>query len=93
MTVYLIDLLVQLVTGTVSATGYFGIFILMVLDAALTPIPSEFIMPFSGFLASTGKFSLIWVVLVGALGNTVGAITSYLIGYFGGRPLIIHYGK
>ena len=93
MTAYFIDLLVQLVTATVSAIGYPGIFLLMVMDATFTPIPSELIMPFSGFLASTGKFSLLWVTLVGALGNMTGAIISYAIGYYGGRPFILKYGK
>lgn len=93
MTAYLIDLLAQLVTGTVSSAGYFGIFFLMVLDAAMFPIPSEIIMPFSGFLASSGKLSFFWAVIIGAFGNCVGAIISYAIGYFGGRPFVLKYGK
>ncbi len=93
MTAYLIDLLIRLVTGTISAIGYSGIFLLMLLDGAMTPVPSELIMPFSGFLVSTGKLSLFWVVTIGALGNTAGAIISYAIGYYGGRPFIHKYGK
>ena len=93
MTAYLIDFLLQLVTGTVSAIGYPGIFLLMAMDASMTPIPSELVMPFSGYLASTGRFSLLWVILVGALGNMAGAMLSYAIGYYGGRPFVLKYGK
>jgi membrane protein DedA with SNARE-associated domain len=64
----------------------------MVLDD-FTPVPSEMIMPFSGFLISTGKFSFFWVVLIGALGNTIGAIINYVVGYYGGRPFVLKYGK
>lgn len=93
MTAYLIDLLARVVTGTISAIGYPGIFLLMVMDGTFTPIPSELILPFSGFLASTGQLSIVWIALVGALGNMVGAMVSYAIGYYGGRPFILKYGK
>lgn len=93
MTVYLIDLLVQLVTGTIARLGYPGIFLLMVMDATMLPVPSELAMPFSGFLASTGRFTLIWVTLIGALGNLAGSVIIYLVGYYGGRPFVIKYGK
>jgi membrane protein DedA with SNARE-associated domain len=89
----LIELIVQFVTGTVSAVGYFGVFILMTLESACIPIPSEIIMPFSGFLASTGKLNLYLITLMGAFGNLVGAVITYAIGYFGGRPFILKFGK
>jgi membrane protein DedA with SNARE-associated domain len=90
---HLIDLIVQFVTGTVSAVGYLGVFILMALESACIPIPSEIIMPFSGFLVSSGKLSLIWVTLAGAFGNLIGAVITYAIGFYGGRPFILKYGK
>ncbi|MBI5399063.1 DedA family protein [Candidatus Saganbacteria bacterium] len=90
---HIIDLLVQLVTNTVSAVGYFGVLILMTLESACIPIPSEIIMPFSGFLVSAGKLNLWLVVLAGALGNLIGAVITYAIGYYGGRPFILKYGK
>jgi len=65
----------------------------MLLDAACLPVPSEIIMPFSGFLVSTGRFSLFWVTIAGAFGNCIGAVISYAIGYYGGRPFVIKYGK
>ena len=93
MTAYFIDLLLQLVTATVTAIGYPGIFLLMVADSTFTPVPSELVMPFSGYLASTGYFSLPWVIVMGVLGNTVGALISYAIGYYGGRPFVLRYGR
>ena len=73
--------------------GYLGVLILMTFESACIPIPSEIIMPFSGFLVSTGKFSLIWVTLAGASGNLIGATITYIIGYYGGRPFVLKYGK
>lgn len=93
MITQLIDLVVQLVTNTVSAVGYAGVSVLMIFESACIPIPSEIIMPFSGFLVSTGKFNLWGVTLAGALGNLIGAVITYAIGYWGGRPFIFKYGK
>jgi membrane protein DedA with SNARE-associated domain len=90
---HLIDLIVQFVTGTVSAVGYLGVVVLMTFESACIPIPSEIIMPFSGFLVSSGKLSLIWVTLAGAFGNLIGAVITYAIGFYGGRPFILKYGK
>jgi membrane protein DedA with SNARE-associated domain len=89
----IIDLVVQFVTGTVSAVGYFGILVLMIFESACIPIPSEIIMPFSGFLVSAGKLNLWLVILAGAFGNLIGAVITYAIGYWGGRPFIFKYGK
>lgn len=93
MIAQLIELIIQFVTGTVSAVGYLGVLVLMTLESACVPIPSEIIMPFSGFLVSTGKLNLVWVTLAGALGNLIGAVITYAIGYYGGRPFILKYGK
>jgi len=90
---YFVDLFINLVTGTVSASGYLGIIFLMTLDAACLPVPSEIIMPFSGFLASTGRFSLFWATIAGAFGNCIGAVIAYAVGYYGGRPFVLKYGK
>ncbi len=65
----------------IEKTGYFGIFLLMALESANIPIPSEIIMPFSGFLVSTGVFSFWLVVLSGAFGNLAGSLFSYWLGY------------
>ena len=65
----------------------------MLLESANVPIPSEFIMPFAGALVAMGRFNFWIVVVVGALGNLVGSLVSYAIGYYGGRPLAERYGR
>ncbi|MFA5113151.1 MAG: DedA family protein [Candidatus Margulisiibacteriota bacterium] len=93
MVTHLIDLIVVFVTGTVSAVGYLGVLVLMTFESACIPIPSEIIMPFSGFLVTTGKLNIWGVTLAGALGNLLGAVITYAIGFYGGRPFILKYGK
>lgn len=85
--------LVQSTTSIISNLGYVGIFFLMVLESALIPIPSEVIMPFSGFLVSVGKLGLLGVILAGSFGNLVGSIATYYLGLRLGRNAIIRYGK
>ena len=74
------DVLSWLATAIISliqSSGYIGVFVLMVLESANIPIPSEIVMPFSGFLAARGFFGLWTVIAVGALGNLVGSVISY----------------
>lgn len=81
----------------IESTRYFGIFVLMTLESALVPIPSEITMPFSGFLVNQGKLFFPLVVLVGAFANLVGSLISYYIGYFLEETIIVgwikKYGK
>jgi len=77
----------------ISTLGYGGIFFLMLLQSAAVPIPSEVTMPFSGFLISEGRFMFVWVVIAGVTGNLIGALITYYLGRYGGRPLIERYGK
>lgn len=93
MITQIIEIIIHFVTGTISQVGYLGVFSLMILESACIPIPSEIIMPFSGFLVSTQKLNLYLVTLAGALGNLVGAVITYAIGYYGGRPFVLKYGK
>src|SRR3989344_7000408 len=86
-------LISSFVISIISGLGYGGIFILMALESALIPIPSEIIMPFSGFLVWEEKFSFLAVVWWGTFGNLIGSIIAYWLGYYGGRPLIEKYGK
>ena len=85
--------LIEFITSIISSLGYGGIFFLMVLESALIPIPSEIIMPFSGFLASTGKLSSVGVILAGSFGNLIGSMITYYIGIRLGRAFLIKYGK
>ena len=77
----------------ITQSGYFGIFILSALESAAIPIPSEVIIPFSGFLAEQGRFSFWLVVAVATIANTVGSIFLYLISLKGGRWILEKYGK
>src|ERR1700722_8812190 len=81
----------------IHSAGYFGVFILMMLNSALVPIPSEVTMPFAGYLTQTGVFSLPLVILAGSLGDLTGALIAYAIGYFLEETVILNlinkYGK
>lgn len=81
------------IVNIISTLGYLGIMILMALESACVPIPSEIIMPFSGYLVYLGRFSLWQVVFWGIIGNLIGSIIAYFIGIYGGRSLIEKYGK
>ncbi len=85
--------LTEWIVDVVSQVGYPGIFLLMVLEGILTPIPSEFIMPFAGFLAAKGDLSAPFVVLAGTAGAALGNVVAYKIGARVGRPLIARYGR
>jgi membrane protein DedA with SNARE-associated domain len=85
--------IVQFITSVISGLGYGGIFFLMILESALIPIPSEIIMPFSGFLVATGKLGSVGVILAGSFGNLVGSIATYFLGIKLGRAFLIKYGK
>ncbi len=72
----------------ISTLGYPGIILTMAIESALIPLPSEIIMPFSGYLASTGRFSLHLVALAGAVGNVLGSLVAYYIGFWGHEKLV-----
>ncbi|MBI2622738.1 MAG: DedA family protein, partial [Candidatus Levybacteria bacterium] len=79
----MIEQIIEQATGLIiqfiQNSGYFGIFLLMTLESALIPIPSEITMPFAGFLASRGELSFTLVVLAGAFGNLVGSLFAYYL--------------
>ena len=89
----LIEYLAGFVIDIISALGYVGVFLAMAIESACIPLPSEIIMPFSGYLVFTGEFNLLLVGVVGALGNLGGSLAAYWVGARGGRPLIEKYGK
>jgi membrane protein DedA with SNARE-associated domain len=82
----------QFVTGIISAGGYAGIIGLITLNSGGIPIPSEIILPFSGYLVYMGRFNLFLVVAAGALGCNIGSAIAYWIGARGGRPMVERYG-
>lgn len=78
---------------TIEKTGYTGIFVLSLLESAAIPIPSEIVVPFSGFLVSLGRFSFWPVVVLISVANLAGSIILFFIGRSGGRWILEHYGK
>ncbi len=89
----IIEVLSTFIIAVISAGGYAGIMLLMAIESACIPLPSEVIMPFSGYLVYTGRFSLFWVATAGAIGCNLGSVVAYYIGYYGGRPLVERYGR
>jgi len=75
------------VLSVISTWGYAGIVACMAIESACIPLPSEVIMPFSGYLVTTGRFTLWGVALAGAIGNVLGSWIGYWLGSVGGRPL------
>jgi membrane protein DedA with SNARE-associated domain len=93
MTEKLISWLGGIVIAVISASGYLGVMILMAIESACIPLPSEIIMPFAGYLVYTGRFQLLWAATAGALGCNLGSVIAYEIGCYGGRPLVEKYGR
>jgi membrane protein DedA with SNARE-associated domain len=88
----ILAILAGFIIETISIGGYLGIVALMAIESACIPLPSEIIMPFSGYLASTGRFDLFLVATAGALGCNVGSTIAYVVGRYGGRPAIEKWG-
>src|SRR5208282_6739411 len=89
----IISVLSVFIIGVISSAGYLGIVALMAIESACIPLPSEVIMPFSGYLVYAGRFHLLWVATAGALGCNLGSLVAYEIGFYGGRPLVERYGR
>ena len=89
----IIAFLAYYIIAVISWGGYWGIVILMAIESACIPLPSEIIMPFGGYLVSTGELNLYWVATAGAFGCNVGSIPAYELGKRGGRAAIIRWGK
>lgn len=93
----MLELLANFIIQFIQTTNYLGIFILMALESALIPIPSEITMPFAGFLAQQGKLNLWFVIIVGTLANLAGSLIAYYIGYFLEETVLLNlikkYGK
>lgn len=89
----LLTWLSSFIISVISALGYPGIVLLMAIESACIPLPSEIILPFSGYLVYTGRFNLYGVATMGALGCNVGSIVAYYAGAWGGRPFLLRYGK
>lgn len=90
----------HLIISEVSRHGYLAIFLLMILESACIPIPSEVIMMLGGALAAgvtiagtTTHLNVFYVALIGSIGNLIGALLAYWVGRTGGRTLVERWGK
>ena len=89
----LIESAVLIITNYIASLGYWGLALGMAIESANIPLPSEVILPFGGYLVSTGKLSFWGAVMAGTIGGTVGSVLSYYAGLLGGRPFLLRYGK
>jgi membrane protein DedA with SNARE-associated domain len=89
----LLKSVVEFVQHVVQSMGYPGLFALIMLESTLVPIPSELVMPFAGYLAHTGEFSLPVILVINSVAALVGSGLCYWIGMAGGKPLLVKYGK
>ena len=88
MIAIIINTITSFIINTISSLGYLGVGVLMAIESACVPLPSEVIMPFAGYLAAQGRFSLLGVTLAGALGCLAGSVVAYAAGALGGRGFI-----
>jgi membrane protein DedA with SNARE-associated domain len=88
-----LDSVATWVRELVSSLGYSGLFLLIVLESTMVPIPSLLVMPFAGFLAHQGQFSLPLILALNSVAALVGSSLSYWLGAAGGKPLLLRYGK
>ena len=89
----IIAALAGFIIAVISKAGYFGLMLLMGIESACIPLPSEIIMPFAGFLVYKGQFNLLLAATAGAIGCNLGSVVAYELGSYGGRPLIERYGS
>lgn len=92
----------DLVTALYEAVGYLGVAIWVAIESVVVPIPSELVLPFSGFLVADpasiepltrAPWSIPLLVVFATIGSLLGALIAYAIGYFGGRPLLLRWGR
>ncbi len=89
----LLELVMAFIHNVIATLGYVGVALLMAIESANVPLPSEFIMPYAGFLVQQGKLNFHLAALAGAVGCVIGSIPSYFMGLFGGRSFLLKYGK
>jgi membrane protein DedA with SNARE-associated domain len=88
VTDFVVNPIVNVATDFISSAGYPAVFVLMALESACIPVPSEAIMLFAGFAVSKGELTLVGIVAAGVLGNLIGSLVGYAIGYYGRTDLL-----
>jgi membrane protein DedA with SNARE-associated domain len=89
----MLDKVTQAARDAVTTLGYPGIFAAMVAENVFPPIPSEVVLPLAGFEVDGGDLNFLLVVIAATLGSLAGALILYAIGLYGGRPLVLRWGK
>jgi len=92
----MIESLINWLVNTISVLGYPGVFISVFVESFFAPIPSEIILPFSGFVASMGEMNIYLVIIIATVGAYLGSLPFYFIGQWGEKPLLRFlkkYGK
>ena len=87
------EIISEIAVAILEKTTYFGAFLLMMLESMVAPVPSEAVMPFVGFLVADGRWSLAAALFATTLGSFVGSLLSYLMGYYGGKPVVLKLGR
>jgi membrane protein DedA with SNARE-associated domain len=89
----MIQSIIDWLVNAISTIGYPGVFISVFLESFFAPIPSEIILPFSGFVASSGKMSLVLVIIIATVAAYLGSLPFYFIGRWGEKPVINFINK
>ncbi len=89
----LFESLFMLFVKVIAVGGYWGVFVLMTLESMVAPVPSEAVMPFAGYLVATGNLDMTLVVVSSGFGSIVGSLVSYYVGFKGGKPVVLKFGK
>ncbi len=83
----------QIVVHMISSLGYAGVFFAMAIESACIPLPSEIILPFTGYMVFSGHFEFWQATIAATLGNLFGGLIAYYVGVWGGRPFLQRYGR
>jgi membrane protein DedA with SNARE-associated domain len=87
------DFIFNYIVSVFGQLGYPGIFLLMIMESATLPVPSEVVLPLAGYLVYHGKLEFWPVVAVASIGSLIGTMIDYSIGYYFGRPAVLRYGR
>lgn len=82
-----------IIINYIALWGYTAIVVAMAMESACLPVPSEVIFGFTGYLVYLGKLDFTKAVVAGVAGGLIGSVVAYLVGYYGGRPVVAKYGK
>lgn len=89
----MLDSVATWIQGFIADVGYGGLFLMIVLESTMVPVPSLLVMPFAGWMAYEGTFSLPVILAINGAGALTGSLLSYWLGAAGGKPLLLRYGK